>query len=64
MNEEDFNEEGFEILKNIAKELLFSGSDRDIQNKEKKTVSDIFEANVKFFSEDEVNKIRYILSKP
>ena len=38
----ELNEEGFEILKNIAKELLFSGSDRSILNNEGKNARDIF----------------------
>jgi hypothetical protein len=45
MDEEQraLKEEGFEILKNIAKELLFSGCSRDLRNDEKMTARDIFE---------------------
>lgn len=46
--------EGFEILKNTAKELLFSGCSRDVENGDGNTARDIFEANIKLFSDREV----------
>jgi len=58
------NEEGFEILKNISKELLFSGCSRDIVNDDGNTAGDIFELNAALFNSDEAAKIRYILAKP
>lgn len=58
------DEEGFEILKNISKELLFSGCSRDITNEDGHTARDIFEENVGLFNSDEENRIRYILTKP
>lgn len=58
------NEEGFEILKNISKELLFSGCSRDTRNDDGNTARDIFELNEALFNADELAKIRYILAKP
>lgn len=40
--ESALNEEGFEILKNITKELLFSGSKREIKNNDGNTARDLF----------------------
>ena len=60
----DINEAGFDILKEIAKELLFSGCSRDALNKDKKTARDLFEEKLSLFSDQEIYKIRYILSKP
>ena len=45
-DEEELNTEGFEILKNIAKELLFSGCDRDLRNDDGLTARDIFQQNL------------------
>jgi hypothetical protein len=44
------NEESFEILKNIAKELLFSGCSRTIKNNEKFTAHEMFEQNINYFN--------------
>ena len=63
-NEIALAKEGFEILKNISKELLFSGCDRDIRNDDGLTARDIFEQNKEHFDEDELKKGKYILTKP
>ena len=63
-NEIALAEEGFEILKNISKELLFSGCDRDIRNDDGNTARDIFEENETYFNEFELKKGQYILTKP
>jgi hypothetical protein len=67
-NEEEdqdaLNEEGFEMLKNIIKELIFSGTSRDVKNDDGDTAKDIFEKNLSIFDEAEIKKVRYILTKP
>lgn len=52
------------MLKNIGKELLFSGCNRELVNDDGYTAKDIFEQNLNLFEADEIRKIRYILSKP
>ena len=48
------NEEAFEILKNISKELLFSGCSREILNDDGNTARDLFELNESLFNDDEL----------
>lgn len=48
------NEEGFDILKNISKELLFSGCSREILNDDGNTARDLFELNESLFNDDEL----------
>lgn len=51
-------------MKNIAKELLFSGCERDIRNDDGNTAMDLFDQNKHLFNDQEIKKISYILTKP
>jgi hypothetical protein len=54
----------FEKLKNIGKELLFSGALRDVKNKANQTPRDILEINQSLLSPDDLRKMRYVLTEP
>jgi hypothetical protein len=64
IEDDTLNEEGFEILKNIAKELLFSGAMRNIRNYDGNTALCLLNDHGDLFSSSELIKMRYILSKP
>lgn len=55
----------FEKLKNIAKELLFSGAKRQVENSDGDTASNLLELGINSFeNEADLKKMRYILSEP
>lgn len=56
--------QSFENLKNIGKELLFSGASRTIQNKNGEIPRDIFLRNSSLLQEDAVKKMTYVLTQP
>jgi hypothetical protein len=54
----------FEKLKNIGKELLFSGALREVKNKANQTPRDILEINQSLLTPDDLRKMRYVLTEP
>ena len=54
----------FEKLKNISKELLFSGASRQIENKDGQTPADLLPLSAEQLDEDDLAKIKYILAQP
>jgi len=54
----------YEKLKGIGKELLFSGALREIKNKANQTPRDILELNKSLLTEDDLRKMRYVLTEP
>jgi len=69
MQSEDFEderlyEETFEKLKEIGKELLFSGSSRSIENSHGETPLDLLENHPNMLKPSHMVKMRYVLSSP
>ncbi len=58
------DEADFEKVKNIIKELIFSGSSRDIKNNKGQTALDILTELKDLLDIDDYNKMQYILTPP
>lgn len=56
--------ENFEKVKNIVKELIFSGASREVKNNQGRTPRDLIEEFHELLSEDDIRKITYILTPP
>ncbi len=54
----------FEKLKNIGKELLFSGASRSIMNAHGQLAIDLLDANKEMLDEFDFKKMHYVLSEP
>ena len=60
-----FEDEGsFEKVKNIVKELIFSGADRNIKNNHNQTPKDILNELDDIIDPEDVKKMDYILTVP
>ncbi len=57
-------EETFEKLKEIGKELLFSGASRTIINVNRDTPLDLLERHPKMLKQSHMAKMRYVLTDP
>jgi len=58
------DESGFEKVKNIVKELIFSGADRNMKNNAGQTPMDILEELEEELDSDDYKKMVYILTVP
>ena len=57
-------EENFEKVKNIVKELIFSGADRNLKNDSGLTPLDLLEQLKPDLESDDYSKLKYILTPP
>ena len=64
MEEERIYEDTFEKLKEIGKELLFSGALRTIRNNEGQTPLQLLEKHDGMLKPAHMKKMRYVLSTP
>ena len=62
--DERLYEETFEKLKEIGKELLFSGASRTIINVNRDTPLDLLERHPKMLKQSHMAKMRYVLTDP
>jgi hypothetical protein len=54
----------FEKVKNIVKELIFSGAEREIKNFQGRTPRDLIDEFHELLSEEDIRKLSYILASP